>query len=101
MYRTVLPRKNQVYQLHIITPGRHGVLCHDPDTLLPCAPLDHIYYEQEIRETFERDLPMQGIQFFTDLQIPEHHARNYRWKMEETWEYHAPYLIQFICRKDH
>lgn len=86
---------NQVYQLHIIT-GEGTEYYSYPDTLFPCAPLDHIYYEQETRETFERDRPMQGIQFFTDIEIPEHHARNYRWKMEETWEYHAPHLIQFI-----
>lgn len=86
---------NQVYQLHIVT-GEGTEYYSLPDTLFPCAPVDTIYYKQEIRETADRDRPENGIQFFTDLNIQEQQARNYRWKMEETWEYHAPYPIQYI-----
>jgi len=86
---------NQVYQLHIIT-GEGIEYFSYPDTLLPCAPLNYIYYEQQSRGTYNRDMPVNGIQFYTDIEIPEHHARNYRWEMEETWEYHAAHLIQYI-----
>lgn len=86
---------NQVYQLHIVT-GEGVEYYSEPDTLFPCAPLDTLYYMQESRETMDRDRPMQGIQFFTNLNIPEGCARNYRWNMEETYEYHAAFPIQYI-----
>lgn len=87
-------RPKTAYQLYIRTRNGREYLS-EADSLLPCPPVNNLYYEQEIRETFDPDFPHYGIQFYTDLHIPDKHARNYRWELEETWEYHAPYTIRF------
>ena len=68
----------------------------DFDKLLsPSPPIDSIYYEIEVRETYDPDFPLYGIQFYIDLDAPDDFARNYRWELEETWEYWASYRIQY------
>ncbi|KKL99477.1 hypothetical protein LCGC14_1814030 [marine sediment metagenome] len=84
---------NQSYTLHIITSDGNEYISY-PDTMLPCPPVETVYYKQEVRETSNPLYPINGVQIYTDLKIPEGHARNYRWEMDETWEYHAPYSIQ-------
>lgn len=87
-------RTNMTYQLYFrTTDGKEYQ--SEADSLLPCPPVDKLYYEQEIRETFDPDFPEYGIQFYTDLNIPEQYANDYRWELVETWEYHAPYAIRF------
>ena len=86
---------NQVYKLHILT-GDGTEYYSYPDTLLACAPLDTIYSEQEMKGTIGKNALVNGLQFFTDIEIPENHARSYRWTMEETWEYHAAFFIQYF-----
>jgi hypothetical protein len=63
------------------------------ETMLPCPPVQNVYYEIKEKGTADPDYPIYGIQFFTDLVVPDGYARNYRWELEETWEYHAEYLI--------
>ncbi len=87
-------RTNTAYQLYIRTTDGKEYLS-EADSLLPCPPVNRLYYEQEIRETFDPDFPHYGIQFYTDLHIPDQYARDYRWELEETWEYHAPYTIRY------
>ena len=87
-------RTNTAYQLYIRTTDGKEYLS-EADSLLPCPPVNKLYYEQEIRETFDPDFPHYGIQFYTDLHIPDQYARDYRWELEETWEYHAPYTIRY------
>lgn len=65
------------------------------EELLPCAPIGEVYYEVESRETTDPELTLQGIQFYTDFDIPQGCAGNYRWELEETWEYHSFYLITY------
>ncbi len=87
-------RTNTAYQLHIRTTDGKEYLS-EADSLLLCPPVNKLYYEQEVRETYDPDFPHYGIQFYTDLHIPDKYASNYRWELEETWEYHAPYTIRF------
>jgi hypothetical protein len=65
------------------------------ETMLPCPPLDIVYYEIEKRGTSDPENDIYGIQFYTDLVAPTGSQRNYRWELEETWEYHAEYLIRW------
>jgi hypothetical protein len=86
--------RNTAYHIHIRTEdGKEYV--SEPDSLLPCPPVDTLYYEQEIRETYDPEYPHYGIRFYTDLHLQGKDARNYRWDLEETWEYRAAYLIQY------
>ena len=64
------------------------------ETMLPCSPVDNIYYEIERKETADPENPLYGIQFYTDLNPRSGDARNYRWELEETWEYHSEYPIK-------
>lgn len=73
----------------------------DFDMLLsPSPPIDSVYYEIEVRETYDPDFSIYGIQFYIDLDAPDDFARNYRWELEETWEYHAKYRIQYYYDGD-
>jgi len=68
----------------------------DYDTLLPCPEIDSIYYE---KITIESDNPIysstEAVQFYIDFNLSAEYARNYRWTIEETWEYHVPFLHIF------
>jgi len=63
--------------------------------LLQSAPIGETYYEVESRETTDPEITHQGIQFYTEFDVPEGFAENYRWELEETWEYHSNYPITF------
>jgi len=67
----------------------------DFQELVPAAPIGEVYWEIEERETSDPEFTLQGIQFYTDLEVPEGTARNYRWTLEETWEYHSTYMIRY------
>ena len=68
----------------------------DFQKLMPAAPIGAVYWEVEERETTDPEFTLQGIQFYTDLELPEGTARNYRWILEETWEYHSTYQITYF-----
>jgi hypothetical protein len=64
------------------------------ETMLPCPPVDNVYYEIEKKETTDPENPLYGIQFYADLNTQSGDAKNYRWELEETWEYHSEYPIK-------
>jgi len=64
------------------------------ETMLACPPVDNVYFEIEKKETADPENPLYGIQFYTDLNTQTGDAKNYRWELEETWEYHSEYLIK-------
>jgi len=80
------------YKLSVTTTS--GTYKSQYETLLPCPPIDNVYYEIEVQETSDPQFPIYGIQFYTDLYAPGEYAKNYRWELEETWEYHATYRIR-------
>ncbi len=63
------------------------------ETMLPCPPVQNVYYEIKEKGTADPDYTIYGIQFYTDLVVQDGYAKNYRWELEETWEYHSEYLI--------
>jgi hypothetical protein len=64
------------------------------EIMLPCPPVDNVYYEIEKKETADPENPLFGIQYYTDLNTQSGDAKNYRWELEETWEYHSEYPIK-------
>ncbi len=64
------------------------------ETMLACPAVDNVYYEIERKETTDPENPLYGIQIYTDLNPRSGDARNYRWELEETWEYHSEYPIR-------
>ncbi len=83
------------YKVKVITTDGNMYESDFDELLSPSPPIDSIYYEIEVRETFDPDYPLYGIQFYIDLDAPDDFARNYRWELEETWEYEAKYRIQY------
>jgi hypothetical protein len=66
------------------------------DTLLACPAVDSIYYELSTQETTDPDQPLEGIQFYSDLLLNSEMATNFRWILEETWEYTSPYTGNYV-----
>jgi hypothetical protein len=64
------------------------------ETLLPCPPIGNVYYEIEKRGTTDPDYDIYGIQFYTDLVVPKGYPENYRWELDETWEYRSVFPLQ-------
>jgi hypothetical protein len=64
------------------------------ETMLPCPPVQNVYYEIEKKATSDPENDIYGIQFYTDLVPPIGYPKNYRWELEETWEYHSEYLMR-------
>ncbi|MBA7520326.1 hypothetical protein ES705_12420 [subsurface metagenome] len=83
------------YKVKVITADGNIYESDFDELLSPSPPFGSIYYEIEVRETFDPDNPIYGIQFYIDLDAPDDFARNYRWELEETWEYEAGYRIQY------
>lgn len=66
------------------------------DTLLACPAVDSIYYELSKQETTDPDHPLEGIQFYSDLLLSKEKATNFRWILEETYEYTSPYTGNYV-----
>jgi hypothetical protein len=81
------------YKVRVVT--ENSTYESDFETMIPCAPVGEVYYLVEDKETDDPAITLQGIQYYTDLNAPEGYARNYRWELEETWEYHSEYPIRF------
>jgi hypothetical protein len=84
------------YMLRIVTPDG-AVFESDPEQLAgPSPQVDDVYWQFDTIGTADPENPLHGIQFYLDMQGEERHARNYRWALEETWEYHAAWYIQYV-----
>jgi hypothetical protein len=84
------------YKLVIIPPGTDARYESEWETFgPPCAPIDSLYYVLETVETADPDQSITGLQFYIDVIAGDEHARNYRWELTETFEYHALNPIQY------
>lgn len=67
----------------------------DFEELLACSEVDSVYYELQIDSYENNNLKAQtGLQFFVDVKVEETSSKFYRWKMEETYEFHTTWPIQ-------
>jgi hypothetical protein len=78
------------YSLHVITDD--GSYRSEYDTLLVCPPIDTLYFEVDKRGTSDPDVILGGLQFFSEVKGNDRASRNYRWLLEETWEYKTAYV---------
>jgi hypothetical protein len=85
----------KAYSLTVRTP-QNLVYRSDFDTLLACPPIDTLYYDVQNRGTNLQGRTMNGIQFYSDLTGSAGTATNFRWLLEETWEYRTPYIGQYL-----
>jgi hypothetical protein len=83
------------YSLYVVTPNGSEYRSKY-DTLLLCPPVDTIYYELQSQGTSDPEVSYYGLQFYNDLEGVEGGARNFRWVLNETWEYISPYYADVI-----
>ena len=83
------------YWLHVETAD--GEIYESDPEQLPASPpaIDSVYWEFETVGTADPDRPLEGIRFYLDVDGEADQSRNYRWVLEETWEYHAVHYIQY------
>jgi Domain of unknown function (DUF4249) len=80
------------YRVEVTTPDGKQYQS-DYETLLPCPPIENLYYEVKEKETDNPDNPLYGIQFFLDTDASGSEAKNFMWDLTETWEYHSKYMV--------
>jgi hypothetical protein len=77
----------------MVTDDRGRVYLSEFDKMLPCPEIDSITYEIREQPTENPDQNYKGIQFYVHTDGSGDYARNFRWELEETWEYHSSYEI--------
>jgi len=86
---------NKMYKLFVYTPDGEEYQS-EYDSLLSCPSIDSLYYQIEWRVAEDPDITYQGIQFYVDVKGKADNSRNFIWKLEETYEYNARYMIQYF-----
>ncbi len=79
------------YKIEVLTKDGNTYVS-DYDVLEPCPVIENIYYKVEQKENDDPLLKtVYGIHLFIDIQKSEKEVSNFRWELDETWEYHAAY----------
>ncbi len=78
----------------IVTNEQGNLYVSDFEELLPCPDIDSISYEIQEKHTENPDVSYLGLQFFVNTDCSGEYAKNFRWELEETWEYHSVYDIE-------
>lgn len=87
--------RGTAYKLSILTADGKEYESEYETLSSPCPSIDSVYFELETVGTTDPQQPLEGIQFYIDLDAGEDQARNYRWELVETWEYYAANIIQY------
>lgn len=80
------------YRLSLITPENKKFLSRFEE-LLPCPPVDSLYYEFESKPTPVLNENEDGLQFFVDFKADPTYGHYFRWQIEETYEYHSSFPL--------
>lgn len=83
------------YSLYVITTGGKTYQS-DYDTLLACPPIDSIYFEVKSQGTSDPEKTLHGIQFYNNVTGTITTSRNFRYLLNETWQYTSPHVAAFI-----
>ena len=67
----------------------------DYDTLPESVEIDSIYYDREDIATSNPEKPLQGIQFYADINADKTSSHYFRWDIVETLEHHAALPITY------
>lgn len=71
------------------------------EEMMPCPPVNSVYYEREAKPTSNPAVNTDGLQFYGDFQGDDTYGRYYRWKLEETFEYHSTWPVtQYLDEYD-
>ena len=80
-FKLIVQYENKVYESTFETMSKSPVV-------------DSVYHEVQINQFYNNDnRPRTGLQFYLDLKVDSEFSSYYRWKLEETYEYHATWPI--------
>ncbi len=67
----------------------------DFEEITPCPPVDSVYYEVKNDTQFVNTTNevKTGVQFYVDIKADDNYSRFYRWKLNETYEYHSTWPV--------
>jgi hypothetical protein len=86
------------YQVRVFTSS--GVeIVSDSDQMPECPEIDSVYYVRKDIPTTDPTQPIQGLQFYVDLNGKSTDSHYYRWDIDETWEHHANYPKTYFWNK--
>jgi hypothetical protein len=78
------------YKVDVVTSS--GVeIVSEYDQMPECPELDSVYYIRKDVPTTDPTKPLQGVQFYVDLNGKSTDSHYYRWDIVETWEHHAKF----------
>ncbi|NOU15938.1 MAG: DUF4249 domain-containing protein [Bacteroidales bacterium] len=78
------------YQVKVLTSSGIDIVS-DFDQMPECPEIDSVYYIRKDIPTTDPTKPLQGIQFYVDLNRKDTDSHYYRWDIDETWEHHAKF----------
>ncbi len=79
----------RTYQL-LVTTEDGEIIQSDPVTMMNVPDIDSISWEITSHVNDNGD-NIPGVQIYVSTHDPANNTWNYRWELEETWEFHAPY----------
>jgi hypothetical protein len=81
------------YRVRIVRP--EGDEIRSDFDVMPSGPeIDTLYYLREQHMDLRSGITYQGLQFYGSFSGEDADSRYYHWSIEETYEYHSPYLIE-------
>ena len=83
------------YMLRVIA-NNGEVFESDFQTLNAAPPIDSVTAKWGRKVTTEDPVGINGYQFFVNTSDQSGNTKYYRWSMQETWEYHAPYEVSLM-----
>ncbi|MFA9389943.1 MAG: DUF4249 domain-containing protein [Prolixibacteraceae bacterium] len=78
------------FKLQVITPDNE-VCTSSNEEMLPCPPIDSVYYELSQQATSDPAVNIDGLQFYIDFDASDYFGPYYRWVLDETYEYHSSF----------
>jgi len=92
IYKASIPDEELIYdryyKLRVIT-GEGVVYESDYEMLNPGVEVDSLYYEIEDKVDNISGEAYTGLQFYLDLKAGDEESRYFRWRIDETYEYHS------------
>jgi hypothetical protein len=88
------------FKIDVIAPTGIEIVS-DFDQMPENPGIDSIYYIRKDVATTNPDKPLQGIQFYVDMDGKNTNSIYYRYELTETWEHHAVYPVTLFWNKVH
>ncbi len=82
------------FRVHIFNNDNGKEYLSDYEAMTPCPPVDSVYWEvKKDSQIVNSMVSNTGLQFYVDIKADDNYSRFYRWKLTETYEFHATWPI--------